>query len=123
MLTLTRPQRQVLATLGLLAFSVAPTGYVAFVAWRVNRPGHVRDVEVELGRQFGVRVTLESVRYPRPGEVVLRGVCIRQEEPGRTESRLTEIARADSAWLRKGELVLEGLCLRGEGPRQAIAQV
>jgi hypothetical protein len=125
MLALTRPHRQVLATLALFAFTVAPTGFVAWTAWRVNRPEHVRGVELELGRQLGVAVTLEGVRYPRPGEVVYRGITLRQEEAGRDAARLTEVARADVARLRTGErdLAIEGLRLRTEGPRQAMAQV
>src|SRR5437763_1831091 len=114
---LTRPHRQVLATMALLLFTVAPTGSVALTAWRLNRPGHARDVEVEISRQLGVRATLEGVRYPRPGEVVYRGVTLRQEEPGRDASRLTEIARAEVVRFRQAEreVILEGLRLRGEG--------
>src|SRR5690349_1446237 len=100
---LTRPHRQVLATLALLLGSVFPTGYIAVTAWRVNRPGHIRDVEVEVGRQLGLRVTLEGVGYPRPGEEVYRGATLRQEEPGRSASRLTELARAEVVRLRRSE--------------------
>src|SRR4051812_46789582 len=88
---LTRPHRQAIATVALVAFTVAPTVYVAMTAIKVNRPGHVRDVEIEVGRQLGVQVTLEGVRYPRPGEVAYRGVVLRQQEPG--TKRLAEVAR------------------------------
>ena len=81
MFPLTRPVRQGLATGALLMFTVLPTALVAMYAWRINRPGHIRDVEIELGRQLGLQVTLEAVRYPRPGEVVYQGVVLRQEEP------------------------------------------
>ena len=68
MFPLTRPVRQMLATLVLFGLTVVPTGLVAAYAWRINRPGHVRDVEIELGRQLGLQVTLDAVRYPKPGE-------------------------------------------------------
>lgn len=125
MFPLTRPVRQGLATLALIVFTVLPTGYVALTAWRIHRPGHLRDVEIQLGRQLGVQVTLEGVTYPRPGEVLYRGIVFRQEEPRR--KGLTEVARARSVHLRRGdrELVLEaeGLRLRGESPKLALAQV
>ena len=94
MFPLTRPVRQSLATGALLMFTVLPTALVAMYAWRINRPGHIRDVEIELGRQLGLQVTLEAVRYPKPGEVVYQGIVLRQEEP--RGKGLTEIARADA---------------------------
>ncbi len=125
MLTLTRPQRQALVTLVMVGATVVPTIYVGVTAWRINRPGHVRDVEAEIGRSIGLQVTLEGVRYPRPGEVVYQGVVLRQDEPRR--GGLVEVARAKSIRLHRGssELTLEadGLALRAGGPRQAMAQV
>src|ERR1700750_2689568 len=107
MLTLTRPQRQALGTVAMVVTTVVPAIYVALTAWRINRPGHVRDVEVEIGRSIGLQVTLDRVRYPRPGEVVYQGVVLRQDEPRR--GGLVEIARAKSVRLHrgKGELTLE----------------
>ncbi len=124
MLTLTRPQRHVVATIGLLLSTVAPTVYVGYVSWKINRPGHLRDVEVELGRELGLQVSLKEVRHPRPGEDVLRGVVFRHEEPrGKT---FAEVARAEAVRVHRkgGEMVVEarGLVVRGEGPRQAIDQ-
>ena len=125
MFPLTRPVRQALATLALFAFTVVPTGYVAAIAWRVHQPGHLREVEAQIGRQIGLQVTLEGVRYPRPGEVLYRGIVLRQEEPRR--KGFTEIARASVLRLRRGdrELTLEaaGLKVRGESPKLFIAQV
>lgn len=125
MLPLTRPHRQSLATLTLALVTIAPTVYVGLTAWRIHRPGHVRDVEVEIGRSIGLQVTLDGVRYPRPGEVVYQGIVLRQDEPRR--GGLTEIARAKSIRLRKNgrDLALEadGLTVRAAGPRQAMAQV
>ena len=92
MFPLTRPLRQGLATAALFAFTIVPTAFVGLYAWRVNRPGHIRDVEIELGRQLGLQVTLEAVRYPRPGEIVYQGIVLRQEEP--RGKGLIEIARA-----------------------------
>jgi hypothetical protein len=125
MFPLTRPYRQALATVAMFILTAVPTGYVLFTAWRINRPGHVRDVEVELGRQLGLQVTLESVRYPRPGEVVYRGIVLRQEEPRR--KGLTEIARASLLRLhgtdRELTIEVDGLRLRGDSPRLAVAQL
>src|SRR5205823_11607061 len=87
--------------------------------------GHLREVESELGQPLGLQVTLEGVSYPRPGEVVYRGIVLRQEEPRR--KGLTEVARARELRLRRAnrEVTLEtdGLRLRGESPKLAMAQV
>ena len=125
MFPLTRPFRQGLATAALFAFTILPTAFVGLYAWRVNRPGHIRDVEIELGRQLGLQVTLEAVRYPRPGELVYQGIVLRQEEP--RGKGLIEIARAGLVRLVRSERDLtvhaENLKLSGESPRQALAQV
>ncbi len=125
MLPLTRPFRQALATVAVVALTIAPTGYVAWTAWKIQRPGHLRDVEVEMGRQLGLQVSLDGVRYPQPGEIEFRGLVLRQEEPRRTG--LTEIARATSARLSKNgrevTLFADGLKLRADGPKQAMALV
>src|SRR5579864_2374003 len=125
MFTLKRPHRQTLATVALVVLTIVPTVYVAITAWRINRPAHVRAVESELGRQLGLRVTLEAVRHPRPGEDAFRNVILRQEELHGKQA--TEVARADDVRvLRNGHnLTLEvaGLRLSGESPKQAMAQV
>lgn len=125
MFPLTRPYRQALATAAIVVLAMLPTAYVASLAWTIRRPGHLREAEVEIGRQLGLQVSLEGVRYPRPGEVVFRGVIVRQEEPRRRG--LVEVARAGSVRLRRTgkELIIEadGLRLRGESPRLAVAQV
>ncbi len=122
MLPLTRPLRQGLVTAALCVFTILPTVFVALSAWRVNRPGHIRDVEIELGRQLGLQVTLEAVRYPKPGELVYQGIVLRQEEP--RGKGLIEIARGDLVRLVRSdrELTLhaENLKLSGESPRQAM---
>jgi hypothetical protein len=125
MFPLTRPVRQTMATVILIGLTLVPTGLVAAFAWRINRPGHLRDVEIELGRQLGLQVTLEGVRYPKPGEVVYQGIVLRQEEP--RGKGLVEIARADLARLQRTDreltLHLENPTLRGESPRNALTQV
>ncbi|MBX6314997.1 MAG: hypothetical protein IRY99_19090, partial [Isosphaeraceae bacterium] len=125
--TFTRPQRQILATVVVAVLMIIPTAWVALMAWRVNRAGHIREVEEQLRRQLGARVALEGVRYPRPGEVVYRGVVVRTEEPGRKGAKPTEVARAEVLRVRRegGELIVEadGLRLSGESPKQALAQV
>ena len=125
MFPLNRPFRQAMATLALILFTVVPTVFVAIIAWRINRPGHVRDVEIELGRQVGVQVTLEGVRYPRPGETVYQGIVIRQEEP--RSKGLAEIIRADEIRLQRADreltIHLVNPRLRGESPRLGVNQV
>src|SRR5947209_1000384 len=124
MLALTRPHRQILATLALLLFTVAPSGYVGLLAWRLNRPGHVRDVEVEVSRELGLPVTIGSVRYPRPGEALYRDVSLRLEEG---QSKLTQVAHADALRLvrdgREWLVETEGLTLRADSPRGMMAQL
>jgi len=125
MFPLTRPQRQTLATIALFGLTVFPTGVVATIAWRINRPGHVRDVEIELGRQLGLQVTLDAVRYPKPGEVVYQGITLRQEEP--RSKGLIEIARADLARLQRADrdliLHLENPQLRADSPKLGLGQL
>ena len=125
MFPLTRPYRQALATLGLLVFTVVPTIYVGWTAWSIHRPGHLREVERAIGRQLGLLATLEGVSYPRPGEVVYRGLVLRQEEAHRKGT--TEVARARVARLRRSDHELtietEGLRVRGDSPKLAMAQV
>jgi hypothetical protein len=126
MVPVNRPIRQGLATLVLFAVTVVPTGWIAAMAWRINRPGHVRDVEIELGRQLGLHVALQEVRYPRPGEVVYRGVILRHEEPGGGHGP-AEIARADEVRLQWAEreltLYLDNPRLRAESPGLALAHL
>ncbi len=123
MLTVTRPFRQSLATVLLLFLTILPTGIVAAIAWRINRPGHVRDVEIELGRALGLQVSLDGVRYPRPGEMTYQGVVLRQEEP--RGKALAEIARAGSVRLertgRELTLVLGDPKLRAESPLSGLS--
>ncbi|MDG3005325.1 hypothetical protein [Paludisphaera mucosa] len=125
MFPLSRPARQGLATAALVALTVLPTGFTAFHAWRINRPGHVRDVEITLGRRLGLQVTLDAVLYPRPGEILYRGIVLRQEEP--RGKGLAEIARAGSLRLVASgrDLVVHAdeLALRGESPGLAMTQV
>jgi hypothetical protein len=89
-----RPVRQTVATFVVVATMILPTLATCWWAWSVNRPGHVRDVEVRLSRMLGMQIGLDSVTYPRPGEIELAGVVFRQEEPrGRV---FREVARAKS---------------------------
>jgi hypothetical protein len=122
MFPVTRPFRQILATALLVVLTVLPTGYVATMAWRINCPGHVRDVEVELGRQLGFQVTLADVCYPRPGEAVYRGIVLRQEEPrGKT---FAELVRAEEVRLQRAErdltLLVENPQFHVESPVQSL---
>jgi hypothetical protein len=125
MLPLTRPVRQVLATLVLVGLTVIPTAYVAVLAWRINRPGHVRDVEIELGRRLGLQVTLSEVKYPRPNEVVYRDFVLRHEE--RHSGALSEILRADEVRVstadRELSIHLENPRIRSDSPRLGLGQL
>ena len=108
-----------------MLLTVVPTGFVAATAWRINRPGHVRDVEIELGRQLGMQVTLDRVRYPGPGETVYQGMVLRQQEP--SGKGLAEIVRADLARVSRADreltINLENARIRGESPRLASTQL
>lgn len=125
MFTINRPQRQAVATVALLLFTVLPTGYVAWTAWWINRPAHRQEIENELGRRLGVRVKVASVKHPKPGEDVLRHVVCRQEEPRGKAGR--ELAQADVVRIgRDGRdltLTIDELKLAGDSPRQAMDQV
>jgi hypothetical protein len=125
MIFMTRPNRQVVATIALAVLTIAPTAYVGLTAWRINRPMHRHEVESEIGRALGLQVKLDSVGYPRPGEVVYRGVVLRQDEP--RGKGLTEVARASRLRLRRGDrelmLEVEGLRVRADSPRAAMAQI
>jgi len=125
MFPLSRPFRQGLATAALVVLTVLPTVFVAFYAWRINRPGHVRDVEITLGRRLGMQVTLDQAVYPRPGEVVYRGIVLRREEP--RSKGLVELARAKTLRLvsagRELTVHAEDLTLVGETPQEAMATV
>jgi hypothetical protein len=122
--TVKRPTRQAFSTMALVCFTILPTLYVTITVWRVNRPWHVREVESELSRVLGMKVSLAGVRHPRPGEDVLSGVVVRQEEP--RGKQLLEIGRAGVVRMVRGDhgLVLEAdqVHLRAETPRQAMAQ-
>lgn len=124
MFALTRPYRQSVATAILVISTVVPTAYVGLTAWRIGRPGHRHEVEAEIGRALGLRVAIDAVRYPRPGEVEYRGVVLSHEEPNRKGA--TEVARAAVVRLRRGDRELQidavGLKLRGDGPKAAVAQ-
>ena len=70
-------------------------------------------------------MTLQEVRYPRPGEVVYRGIVVRQEEP--RGGKFSEIARADEVRLqwadRELTLQLDNPRLRSDGPGVALAHL
>ena len=121
MFPLTRPVRQTLATLLLLGLTVVPTGLIGAFAWRINRPGHVRDVEIELGRQLGLQVTLEGVRYPKAGEVAYQGIVLRRKNRAARGS-LNSLARFGPAATRYRELIvhLENPRLHCESPRNGL---
>ena len=125
MFPVTRPLRQTISTILLLVATVFPTAIVATIAWRINQPGHVRDVEVELGRNLGVQVSLASVGYPGPGEIVYRGMVVRGQEP--RGKGFAEIGRADSVRLSRADheltVLLENPVLHAESPALGLARL
>ncbi len=124
-IALTRPVRQVLASILLLGGTVVPTLLVGAVAWRIHQPGYVRDVEVTLGREIGARVTLEMVRYPRPGQAVYYGLVVRLDDPRAGGS--AEFARLESLIVENSgtetSLIAEGLSLRGLSPIDSLSRL
>ena len=120
-----RLNRQTVATAALLVLTVVPTVYVVWTAWSISRPAHLHAIEAELGRRLGLSVTIGSVRYPRPGEVVYRGVVLHRTEA--TAKGSMEVARADWVRLRRGgrdvTIEAQGLQFQAEDPRRAMAQV
>ena len=123
MFPVTRPLRQTGSTILLLVLTVIPTAFVSAIAWRINRPGHIRDVEIDLGRKLGMQVSLDEVGYPGPGEVAYRGLVLRQEEP--RGKGLAEIARAEVVRLTRADreltLLLENPRLHADSPGLAMA--
>lgn len=119
---LTRPRRQILATLALIGFTVLPSAYVGYTAHRVGRPSHLREVEDEIGRRLGVLVKVATASHPRPDQDVLEGVSLRLDASPRSE-----IAHADSLRLTRGkrELTLKvgTLHLRGGEAANVLHQV
>jgi hypothetical protein len=70
-------------------------------------------------------VTLEGVRYPKPGEVIYQGITLRQEEPRR--KGLIEIGRADQARLQRADrdliVYLENPRLSADSPKLGLGQL
>ena len=119
---LTRPHRQVAATLALALFTIAPTVWVTRTVLAVARPGHVREVEAEIGRRLGVLVQIGAAAHPRPDVDVLRDVSLRWDEAGNGR-----IARADSVRIVRttGEMTLRigRLSLSGDGASNALGRL
>ena len=119
MFPLPRPARSIAVTLLLVLLTVVPTfGGLAFI-WKVKQPGHLRDMETELGQALGLHATLTSVRHPRPGTDEFTGVILRREQ-STGGSRLVELVRADRLTVEreKDRVIMraEGLQLQGENP-------
>ena len=119
---LTRPHRQVAATLALALFTIAPTVWVSRTVHALGRPGHVREVEAEIGRRLGVLAHIGTAAHPRPDVDVLRDVSLRMDDAGNGQ-----IARADTIRLVRssGEITLRvnHLVLTGEGASDALGRV
>ena len=119
---LTRPHRQVAATLALALFTIAPTAWVSRTVLAISRPGHARDVEAEIGRRLGVLVEIGAATHPRPDVDVLREVSLRSDDAGSGR-----IARADSIRVLRsnGEMTLriDHLSVGGDEASDAIGRL
>ena len=120
-----RLYRQVFATVFVAVCLILPTIGTVWWAWTLNRPGHVRDVEVRLSQMLGMQVGLEAVRYPRPGEMVLLHPVFRQEEPRGKVFR--EVARARYMVVRQedGQVFVEAsqMALQADHAESAMARL
>ena len=89
---------------------------------RLDRPGHFREVEAEIGRRLGVLVEVASAAHPRPDVDVLRDVILRLDPDERSE-----FARADALTIvrdgRELALTVHHLTIRGDGPSGALSQM
>jgi hypothetical protein len=123
MFPVTRPLRQVVSTILLLSLTALPTLAIGTIAWRINQPGHVRDMEVELGRKLGMHVSLDGTDYPGPGEVVYRGLVLRAQEP--QGKGFAEIGRADLVRMNRTDrdltVLVENPRLHAASPTQGMA--
>ena len=119
---LTRPHRQVAATIALALFTIAPTLWVSRTVHALGRPGHARDVEAEIGRRLGLLVHIGNATHPRPDVDVLRDVSLRMDDAGHGE-----IARAASVRLVRssGEMTLkvEHLALNADDASDALGRI
>lgn len=120
-----RLNRQIIATAFVVMAQILPTIGTLWWAWTLNRPGHVRDVEVRLSQMLGMQVGLEAVRYPRPGEMVLLHPVFRQEEPRGKIFR--EVARARYMVIRQeaGQIFVEAsqMALQADNAESAMARL
>lgn len=129
MFAVTRPHRQLVATLVLLVATVAPTVLIATISWRLNRPSHPREVAGEFSRQLGLIASIEAIRHLRPGEDELNGVVLRLEEPSAKEaaSPSRELASAARVVVTRssGDVGIKtpALTLRSESLESAFTQV
>ena len=107
----------------LVFLTIVPTGIVAAIAWRINRPGHVRDVEIELSRATRTSGLARLRLLPRARANHLPGRRPAQEEP--RGKALAEIARAGAVRLertgRELTLFVDDPKLRGESPLVGLA--
>ncbi len=72
---------------GFFLLCVAPTAVVAaWCAWR-HRPGYLADESRRLGRELGLAVSLDAVKYLRPGAARYEGLELADPETGQTVFR------------------------------------
>ena len=128
MLALSRPGKQVLATIAVVVGCIAPTAWVAWSAWSYRQPSHRRAMELELSRRTGFDVSIGDVTYPRPAEIVLHRIGFTvptarsangTAQPEVIAADVLRFGREGGAWT----LHAQGLRLKSESPRQVLALI
>jgi hypothetical protein len=73
------------------AICIAPTFALAGYGLRLNLPGHRQATESALAGELGLRVLVDSVVHPRPGETRLHNVRLRDPETGAQIGQIREL--------------------------------
>jgi hypothetical protein len=63
---------------------VAPAVFIFGYGIHLYRPGYVSAEAERLGRQLGLDVAIDDVKYPRPGVVLYEGLCLSDPETRQT---------------------------------------
>ena len=103
--------RQRICVAAFLLFCVLPAALI--LLWGITRhwPGYVAAEARRLGRQLGLRVSLEGLKYLRPGAVLYQGLHLANPETGETLLRCRVLEAnyshaTDAEGRRKPALVL-----------------
>ncbi|MFW6124657.1 MAG: hypothetical protein ACOC46_00805 [Pirellulales bacterium] len=89
--------RRGIALAAFVTACVLPTAYVSYLAWWINRPEHAQVAAGHVRRWLGLDAELAGVGYPRPGQLELRGLVLRDPENQRV------VAAVDRLRLRRDD--------------------